>query len=332
VKNKITVWGICGGNGVILYPFRKYLVGNLEPRGVFKTPGDIQWKLNFEAPLYHDFQIALGSVPRGEEPTLVIGAPDCGHSSILGLSRKKAYSDPRNNESLATFIESTQSLNPLAFVMENLSKVLESIPKQDFRDLFPDYSLIFHEGSVMDFGNSQANRKRLLIVGAKNSPKIDKAPFKKVYQIRNPQFCDELLKGLVYGRDCHIREDISTLITLYAGFKTSAEEIQKGWVQNNWARWPVSGRNFSTAPGVYRNLGNQYPNTARKANRQYNSDGLMMSPRELARIMGIPDSFQLWQDDTRMGYCINKGRLTATKGAVYEVGKWVKLALFEAIR
>jgi asparagine synthase (glutamine-hydrolysing) len=46
-------------------------------------------------------------------------------------------------------------------------------------------------------------------------------------------------------------------------------------------------------PGVYRNLANEYPLTARKQNRQFNSLGYIMSPRELARIQGLPDDFKI---------------------------------------
>ena len=44
----LQVLGVNGGNGIILHPFKNQLIRNIEPRGVFKTPGNAQWKLNFK--------------------------------------------------------------------------------------------------------------------------------------------------------------------------------------------------------------------------------------------------------------------------------------------
>ena len=319
----MNILGVDGGNGVILYPFKKHLIANVEPRVAFKTPKNIQWNLNFPlVPLFKSLQECYSELDPLPDLDLIIGAPDCGHSSILGLSRAKVYSDPRENESLKLYFRAIRDLQPKVFVMENLNKILDTMTKADFREMFSEYKLIFHNMSVSAFGNSQINRIRLLIIGVRRDTDINYGYFKDVCKMKELKHCDELRKGLVYGEKCHIREDISTAITLYAGFKTTAEAIRKGWMDTNWTRWRVEGRNFTTAPGVYRNLDDHYPNTARKANRQYNPDGLMMSPRELARIMGIPDKFEIWQENTSLA--INKGRLTATKGAVYEVGLWVK--------
>ena len=47
------ILAVNGGNGVIVYPMRKYLIGNVEIRSNFKTPLDRQWKANFgEIPLF----------------------------------------------------------------------------------------------------------------------------------------------------------------------------------------------------------------------------------------------------------------------------------------
>ena len=44
---KLRVLGVCAGQGALLFPFKKNLLGNIEIRGVFHTPGEEQWKLNF---------------------------------------------------------------------------------------------------------------------------------------------------------------------------------------------------------------------------------------------------------------------------------------------
>jgi len=151
------------------------------------------------------------------------------------------------------------------------------------------------------------------------------------------QLCGELLANLPKvnskeGKDiCHVNEDKdntgSTIITLYAGFKASLKEIKENWVYEDWTRWMVEGRNFSTAPGSYRNRDSEYPSTARKSNRQFNHNGDMMSPRELARIQGVPDKFKLWYEEDKHNYCINKARATVAKTPPYEIGQWVKKQL-----
>lgn len=322
------VLGIACGNGVIVYPFKKHLIAGIEIRSIFRTPGDVQWRLNFgNIPIFKDFKDYLRwSVASGDHPKdidLVIGAPDCGHSSMLALSRAKKFSNPKSNESLTMFLKAVKHVNPKIFLMENLEKLLETVSKEELEIFFDNYQLIFHLGSVMQFGNSQKNRVRLVLVGVRRGLDLPISHFKKIYQIHTPKFTGDLLKGLVYGENAHITEDISSTITLYAGFKDTLENIRDKWLEKNWTRWEVDGRNFKNAPGVYRNLVDTYPNTARKANRQFNPDGYQMSPRELARIMGIPDRFKIHFDDDKLGYWINKGRVTATKTCPMEIPIWI---------
>ncbi len=44
----LKVLGVCGGQGALLFPFRDKLIGNIEPRGVFHTAKEEQWKANFK--------------------------------------------------------------------------------------------------------------------------------------------------------------------------------------------------------------------------------------------------------------------------------------------
>ena len=315
------ILGVCGGNGVILYPMRFDLIGNVEPRNIFYTPNQHQWNINFHPiPFYK-------TLPNlKEEVDVIVGAPNCGHSSILSYSRMKKLADPREDASLTMYLQSIERYNPKVWVMENLPKILEEITEDDFRTLFPEYKLIFHQKSVWEWGNSQKNRVRLLIIGVRRDYKQYYNLFTNVYEVNEHKTCKELAYGLEYGKNGHFREPINSRITLYAGFKTSAEEIRDGWLRSGATRWQVEGRNFSTAPGVYRNLDNGYPNTARKANRQYNHEGLMMSPRELARIQGVPDNFHI-AFDTKIkpeGFWINKGRVTVTKCPPMEIAIWLK--------
>ena len=321
------ILGINGGNGVILYPMRRHLISNVEIRSNFKTPGDEQWKLNFpdtplvtKAELMTDFMLC----------DVMVGAPNCGHSSMLAYSRAKTTSDPMKDESFELYLIAIRLYMPKIFMMENLTKMLEMVPASVWIESFPEYELVFNDFSVDYWGNSQKTRKRLLVIGLKKDHfKSHLAEvrdhFLNVYKINELKTCETLSNGL-NEEDWeigHVREDIDDVITMYSGYKISLRKAQQFWLENpTLKRWPVYDRKFSTAPGVYRNLSNGYPAVARKANRQFNPSGLQMSPRELGRIQGVPDTFKLLLDPNRKTFTINKARTTVTKTPPYEIARW----------
>lgn len=334
----MSVLGICGGNGVILYPLKKHLIANIEPRGLFKTPGDKQWEINFKGiPLINDTKAEVCwskylklKLPN---PNIIIGAPDCGDSSVLSYSRRKVLGNPKVNNSLQLYLQGVQRFKPGIFVMENLPKLLETYSKDNFREMFPGYRLIFHSKSVSCWGNSQVSRVRLVLIGVREDQPVPLYRLlKDTYHVVPLKTTGELLEGLKRGINGHISESEDEVITLYAGFKMSVYEIKREWqtTREGKKRWEVTDRRFTTAPGVYRNLGDFPPATARKANRQFNPDGEMMSPRELARIQGVPDSFKLVFEESRLNYWINKGRVTVTKTPPMEIPIWFKKQLKKA--
>jgi len=314
----MNIIGVNAGNGVMVHPFKEDLIFNIETRSIYNTPNDIQWRLNFDCTLIKKF-VTLPDI----DVDVAIGHPDCGHSSMMSLTRIKQFTDPRKNESLISFFTIINSYKPKIWLMENLPKLLETISVENLKQLFPDYRFFIHIGSVSDFGNSQITRKRLIIIGIRD----DLRKFKKyieVYRVNEPKKTKWLLKDLPF--DGYIKEDLKEIITLYAGYKLPLSEIKEKWLTEfkGESRWKVIGRNFSTAPGVYRNLANRFPATARKQNRQFNPEGEQMSARELARIQGIPDTFNIWFDENKIKTSINKGRVTVTKCPPYEIGLWFK--------
>lgn len=329
---RLKVLAVCGGNGVICHPFKDNLIANIEPRTAFKTPGNVQWTANFgKIPIFTSLEAFIKVFTSKPDVDVLIGAPDCGHSSVLSYSRLKGLSNPRDNKSLTMFLQSIKMFNPTIFMMENLPAMLKTISKSELQEFFGDYKLIFHEASVSEWGNSQKTRIRLVLVGLKKGENLKKAFF-KIKPMGAPQYAGELLKGLVYGENGHFREDIDTKITLYAGKKMTLREIQQEWLKRGVSRWEVNDRVFLTAPGVYLNLANRFPSTARKANRQFNHEGLMMSPRELARIQGVPDSFIIHFEENRLGFWINKGRVSVTKCPPYEIGLWLRACISKWIK
>jgi site-specific DNA-cytosine methylase len=321
------VLGVCGGNGVMLHPLKDRLIANVEIRSAFSTQGNTQWRDNFsDIPL-------LKALPEVKGVDIIVGHPDCGHSSVLAYSRSKSFGKPKDNPSLTLYIKAVKKYKPKAFFMENLPALIKNYGKSDLKAAFPGYKLVFIQGSVNIWGNSQVSRERLVIVG------INKT-YSKPNRLKNllnrelfvdfvPVNTNKLLQGLVMGENGHQREPDNTILTIYAGKKLSALQCKEYWDENKTlTRWKVTDRKFTTAPGVYRNQSKRPPFTVRKGNREFSPEGYMMSPRERARIQGIPDSFIIHFDKSKTpGYWINKGRVTVTKTAPYEIGLWIERVL-----
>jgi site-specific DNA-cytosine methylase len=323
---KLKVLGICAGNGVILHPFRKTeILGNIEPRTVFHTPDDIQWKLNFRS----EFDKSIDVNYNSNIVDVIIGAPDCGHSSVLAYSRGKKLSDPKDNASLQLYCDSVNKYEPKFFMMENLPRMLDNMGS-DLMTIFKKYRLFEFIQPVSSWGNSQMTRIRLVIVGVRKdiNPKIDKFIKLPVIPRDSLKSEKELLAGLEEpNKDlCHIREPDDYEIPLYykGRRKISVAEARRLWLTEFKVlkKWPVKEGNLNNQPGVYRNFADDFPLTVRKQNRQFNHRGEQLTPREMARIQGVPDSFKLWYDESRSLFCINKGRVTVTKSPPYEIGSW----------
>jgi site-specific DNA-cytosine methylase len=327
---KLKILGISTGNGVMIHPLKKYVMGAIETRSDYKTPGDVQWKLNFgEKKLYNSDGLVMEF---NKKPNIIISHPTCGHSSSLAYSRGKKLGNAKKDATMKLFLRSVKRFKPKIFLFENLTTLFKSFPENEFDKQFPKYNLIKYHVSVSAFGNSQISRQRLIIVGIRKGKNVFKLKdFKLNQQNGRLKKCLELESNLIYPNPhlCHVREKSSTIVCMEKDFKKlSLTKIKEIWNskeyedRKKWDATTTGKGNMKNLPGVYRNLANSYPLTARKQNRQFNSKGDIMSPRELARIQGIPDDFKLWYDKAKDQYCINKARVTATKCPPYEIGQW----------
>lgn len=337
------VIGLECGLGVPLYPFKENLVGNIETRGIFHTPKNEQWESNFPGvPLWkvYDPKNLKQQKEVLKSADILISSPDCGAGSILRLSRSKELGDHKKNHSLAIFFKGLKRVKPKIFLFENLQALFKSFPEKEFKSACGDYHLIIHHDSVAKWGNSQRGRKRLVIIGIRRDLKYKK--IRKYFKLPSTdtplKTSGELIRDLYSGKKPfgkeipelgHVREDMTKTINVYGGKWMTPQEMKDEWhdrlvLKSRWYIDPSENRKMKTAPGVYRNIATSLPATARKANRQFNHFGLMMSPRELARIMGVPDDFKIHVDMSNKQYWINKGRTIITKGMVYEVPLWFK--------
>lgn len=331
---KLNVLGIMAGNGVCLYPFRKYfnIMGNYELRGVFYDKDQEQWKANFP-------NVEQNRHPRRykKRVDVIIGHPDCGDSSVLRMSRAKKAGSVKDNESITEFIQSIVEYNPDFWLMENLPGLLKTFDREYFEEKFPNYHIIIHEASVAHFGNSQISRKRLVIIGLSK-----KYPVKACKYFRLPQID---YSKLSFSQDfelgekdnpniCHVREDLHKTANLYYLEQRKIPYAKAHILWNTkfkgQARWHVGGK-MNNQPGVSRNLPDSFPLTVRKQNRQFGTQGLVLSPREMANIQGVPKSYKLVYKKGQKNYWINKGRLTVTKTMPYEIGRWFANKVFRLV-
>lgn len=327
----MNVLGISAGQGALLFPFRKHLLGNIEPRGVFHTPGEEQWKANFkDVPFYKGYCLQEFD----EKVDIIISSPDCGASSIMRLSKVKELGKPKDNRSLSLVIEGINYYKPKIFLIENLPRLLSLLPNEYLQEALKDYKLIFHERSVSDYGNSQVSRKRLVIVGVhKKAGKKYLNAFNEVFQVKTPTITRELLFESPYGSNYNI--PIEKTLAMYDYRKLPAKKnltvrkIQLLWNSDfkNEKKWPIKTAKMSTLPGVYRLELDKAPLTLRPADRQFRPDGYPLGILDFKAIMGFPKAYKIFMDEGNYLYWLNKARYTIAKGSVYEVGIWFKKCL-----
>lgn len=327
----MNVLGISAGQGGLLFPFRKHLLGNIEPRGVFHTPGEEQWKANFkDVPFYKGYCLQEFD----EKVDIIISSPDCGASSIMRLSKVKELGKPKDNRSLNLVIEGINYYKPKIFLIENLPRLLSLLPNKYLQETFKDYKLIFHERSVSDYGNSQVSRKRLIIIGVhKKTGKKYLNAFDEVFQVKTPKLTRELLFESPYGSNYNT--PIEKTLAMYDYRKLPAKKnltvrkIQLLWNSDfkNEKKWPIKTAKMSTLPGVYRLELDKAPLTLRPADRQFRPDGYPLGILDFKAIMGFPKAYKIFMDEGNYLYWLNKARYTIAKGSVYEISVWFKRCL-----
>lgn len=325
------VLGMCGAQGALLFEFKKHLIANVEPRAVFHTPKEEQWKLNFgDIPFVRDQEQV-----KCKDIDVMIGSPSCGHSSVFSYSRKKTLGKPREDVTLNMYLSSVKKFRPRIFLMENLPKLLEMIPLSEWENNLPEYDLIVHCHAVTVFGNTQQSRKRLILIGIRKDSGIKKADFQRTFQVSKILNVTQLKKRV--RKDINYREADDKKLAMYHYADKTKTTLTVAQVRKLWRtefkkeyKWPMKTQKMKTLPGVYRNRRNAQPLTVRPSSRQFNPHGRIMGLEEYRVIMGFPENFKVHFDKANPTYWLNKGRNTLTKGSVYEVGIWFRRCLIKA--
>lgn len=334
----MNILGVSAAQGALLFPFlhsKKYkILANIEPRGVFHTSCESQWKLNFgDIPFYKGFCLQEFD----EKVDIVVASPDCGIASVMRLSKVKELGNPKDNRSLNLVTAAILEYKPKIFLIENLPRLLSLLPNKYLQEAFKDYKLIFHERSVSDYGNSQVSRKRLIIIGVhKKTGKKYLNAFNEVFQVKTPKLTRDLLFVSPYGSNYNI--PIEKTLAMYDYRKLpekknlTVEKIQVLWNSafKNEKKWPIKTAKMSTLPGVYRLELDKAPLTLRPADRQFRPDGYPLGILDFKAIMGFPKQFKIYIDQENYLYWLNKARYTIAKGSVYEISVWFKRCLKRA--
>lgn len=334
---KIKALGICGAQGALLYKLRRYLIGNVEPRSVFHTPKEEQWRLNFgNIPFVRNIKEL--EYDKNIDIDVILGSPSCGHSSVFSYSRKKSLGKPKEDPCLNLFLSSIHLIKPKIFILENLPKLLDLIPLPEWEKNLSNYRLIVHCHSLIDFGNSQKSRKRMILIGIrKDISKIVDKNFSRVYPVgyKKPIKVKDIHKFI--DNSINFRDNDDRKMAMYKYWDKSktnltVREIRELWTGKfkNEFKWPMKTQKMKTLPGVYRNRPNEYPLTVRPSSRQFMPDGNPIGLEEFRVIMGFPKSFKVYFDRRNPTYWLNKGRNTLTKGACYENGIWVYKCLIKS--
>lgn len=332
-KKKLKVLGVCAGQGALLFTFKDQLIANIEPRAVFHTKNEEQWRLNFgEIPFLRSYEL-----PKCK-PDIIVSSPDCGASSVMRLSKKKTLGKPNDNKSINLVIRAIQELKPKVFLIENLPRLLSFITMGEFEQIFPDYKLIYHQASVSEYGNSQISRKRLLIIGVnRRYGKKYLDSFNNKFKVKELKVTRNLLEAAYTGSNYMIPKDKVLAMYDYRKLPTKinlmVEEIHTLWMNDfkDEKKWPIKTKKMSTLPGVYRLEANKAPLTLRPADRQFRPDGWPLGIEDFKNIMGFPKRYKIYMPNGAKGaeylYWLNKARYTLAKGACYEISLWFKKCL-----
>ena len=323
----LKILGICAGQGALLFPWRNQLLGNIEPRSVFHTPKEEQWRLNFgEIPFLRN------ELPEKWHPDIILSSPDCGASSTMRLSKAKELGNPEKNKSIQLVIEGIMQYQPKIFMIENVPRLMNLMPEKIWQEAFPNYKLLFKVNSVSDFGNSQVSRKRLIIIGIKNTAKSYLKSFDIIFSVNTPK----LSRFILEAANTQPLIPFDKRLAMYDYRKLpkkenlTVREIQYLWTHDfkNEKKWPIKTAKMQTLPGVYKLDPDKPPLTLRPADRQFRPDGLPLGIQDFKNIQGFPKRFKIYLPEGKdYLYWLNKARYTIAKGAVYEVGIWFKKCL-----
>lgn len=306
--------GITSGIGSMLIGARQAgfeIVGNIEWRkyyGYVGADGTSTFKKNFPGAIYVEkFEDLTGEeVERMTDADIAFGHPECGNFSNLRVKKTSQLGNPGD---IPLFVDLVKKLRPKFFAMDNLPKALMAYPMKEWEnllgneyDLFPEWISNYH------YGNSQINRKRYFMIGARKEFEFIFRPgeFEHVKYLRDVIDDLPLYKDIVELNHVHWKDS----------------DIMKGWGAHNFEE--TKGKDYVTL-GDFKKVIRDYPDKKNFSyynkygesklrpgyskivldnyspvmtgggsapDNHYRADSLNpLTMRERARIQGCPDDF-----------------------------------------
>ena len=162
VRNLKTIAGVTSGVGSMLIGAKRLgleVLGNVEWRNYYNTG---TFENYFNAPYttdYNDIEHLKGA-------DIVMVHDDCGSFSNLNPHKKSIVASECRGLIPET-VKAVKEISPRFFAMDNLPKLFLTFPASYWIEEFPEYDIFFEFISNYNYGNTQKNRKRLFIIGAK---------------------------------------------------------------------------------------------------------------------------------------------------------------------
>jgi site-specific DNA-cytosine methylase len=172
-----TVVGATGGIGSMLLPARE---------AGFEVRGNIEWRTddyfaedrghnntfrrNFPGvpfrPRLQDF--SWEEIRRMENPSLIVGHPDCGQFSALsGTNKFLSHDHHMNVKDIPATVKIIQRLAPRLFALDNLPASLKAYPLARYAAELPDYDLFPEFVWNGGYFNVQKHRNRFFLIGSR---------------------------------------------------------------------------------------------------------------------------------------------------------------------
>ena len=218
------------------------------------------------------------------------------HGIKLGLENIekicKELGNPEKNKSIQLVIEGIMQYQPKVFMIENVPRLMNLMPEKIWQEALPNYNISFKVNSVSDFGNSQVSRKRLIIIGIKNTAKSYIYCFKIIFSVNTPK----LSRFILESANTQPLIPFDKVLSMYDYRKLPkkknlmVKEIQHLWTHDfkDEKKWPIKTAKMQTLPGVYKLDPDKPPLTLRPADRQFRPDGLPLGIQDFKNIQFFP--------------------------------------------
>jgi len=290
----VNVGGIYGGIGGALLGAQwggfdvKF---NIEPRAFFNSDTFMH---NFpKARCTQSFD--LHTDLRGTPSHLIIGSPDCKQFSNLGTKRKdkgKLHELDPFDFDYVKFLTAVNHIQPDCFVLENVPNVLKTLwfegKKLKFKGseqaiyVLPDYNIQTIVLNAIDFGVPQS-RKRVFVIGAKN--------FQPDFSMDKINI--DLIKTYYRGRI------LKEVLNIPEGVPNNKPPRHSAKRVEGFSKLKIGESYYGTQNNLRLNPEKHAGTIASHCSRfVHPHESRVLTVRENARIMGFPDSFEFYGNES----------------------------------